>query len=828
VKLRNKVLISIGLAWVLFLGLTYAGSKFFLLKSFLALEKVRANEDLGRVDQALDQVNYSLFTYTSDWSHWNDLYAFLQGKNPSFIPNNLNMTAYVNSHINFLSYWSKDGKLIVGTSIDTDNQKHIPFQKGLENYIFPSSKLLTLDVETILRGYIITEKGIMLIASSAATDGDKLLPPLGVMINARNLDAELVKKLSETAKVDLELLLPSQINQSNEYKKIFSTISGKDGHYSIPLNDDRINGYSIIKDINNKPIGMFKMNTPRYIYSSGLKAINYYLITFVALSIVFSILMVWLLRILIVKRLEKLDHEVANISEKKAIKERVEVTGQDEISSVSDEINHMLDIIQDSHEQLEQRVEERTQELKKTNIQLSEEINTRKSVEKDLIIHKENLIKLAHYDNLTALPNRLFFNEILSKAIHSAGRHKKLLAVIFVDLDRFKNINDAFGHTMGDGVLKEMGVRFSSILRAEDILARLGGDEFIILLNNLEEEKYAGLVAEKLLSSCTRPIAIQTHEFFISASIGISIFPKDGESLEALQKNADMAMYQAKHAGGGVYQYYTKAMESDAHEHIKLEAELRKAIQNNQFFLNFQPQLNLKTGKIERVEALIRWEHPLLGMISPAKFIPLAEETGLIMPIGEWTINEACRINKKWQNEGYEPVTIAINISSVQFQHQDVTLLISNALKEHDLEPKYIEIEITETAMMDNIGVAINKLTAISKMGIHISIDDFGTGYTSISYLKQFPVSILKIDQGFIKGLPSNQNDAAITTAVISLAHNLGLEVVAEGVETSDQMEFLINNNCDLIQGYFISRPEPDGKVNLQFKKKEEIKNNVS
>src|SRR3990167_430851 len=555
-KLRNKILIAISLAWLVFLGLTYLGSRFFLIQSFLDLEQDRADRDLARVDQALDQVNYALYTYTADWSHWNDLYDFMQGKKPEFIPDNLNMTAFVNSHINLVSYWDNKGKIIVGSAVDTDKQKLIAFPRDLDKYLYPGSLLLNHnDINKDIRGFILVSSGIMLIASSAVTDGDKLLPPLGVSIFGRNLDINLIKQITETTKVDIKLFLSNQIADSPVLQNYFNRISTPEkNHYSTPISHNLLEGYTVIKDVYNKPIGMFRMTTPRAIYLTGVRAVNYYLATFVVLGVLFSILMLWLLRILIVKRLEKLDIQVADISAKNAIHQRVDASGSDELSFVSSEINHMLDIIQTSHDQLEQRVQERTQELQKTNIQLQQEITERKSVERELVIHKEHLVRLAHYDNLTTLPNRVFFNEILNKAISHAKRNNKVLAVLFIDLDRFKNINDALGHPVGDLVLKEMGSRFASVMRAGDILARLGGDEFIILLSDIGHPKFAGPVAEKLLSSCAQPVKIDSHEFFLTASIGICVFPDDGNSLEDLHKNADMAMYKAKRSGGGIYQ----------------------------------------------------------------------------------------------------------------------------------------------------------------------------------------------------------------------------------------------------------------------------------
>jgi diguanylate cyclase (GGDEF)-like protein len=819
-KLRNKILIGIGLAWILFLLITYAGSRYFLIRSFLELEQDRANGDLSRVDQALDQVNNSLFTFTSDWAHWNDYYEYTKGTNPAFIPNNLNMTAFLNSTINLLTYWDKQGKLLFGTAIDTDEGKLIAYQKGLEKFLYPASLLLDRkDATKDLRGYILLPDGIMMVAAAAATDGDKLLPPLGAMVTGRMISAKIVEKIEDTTKLKLQLITSNQINQ-DPLSKAFKIISdNKSGHFSEPMDGKTLEGFTVIRDIYGKPIGMFRMVAPRLIYMTGEKAIRYYLISFIVLGIVFSLLMLWLLRVLIIKRLERLDHDVAEISAKNELSRRVDATGNDELSSVSKQINSMMEIIQASQEKLEHRVEERTQELKQSNVQLEQEIAERKTVEKELIIHKEHLVRLAHYDALTSLPNRVFFNEMLNKAISHANRHKKTLAILFIDLDRFKNINDALGHHIGDLVLKEIANRFTTVLRSGDILARLGGDEFIILLNDVGHPKFASPVAEKLLQVCATPVKINAHEFFITASIGICIFPNDGASLEDLQKNADMAMYKAKHSGGGVYQYFTKEMNLEAHEHIQLEAALRKAINNKEFVLYYQPKLNLEDGVITGVEALIRWDNPDHGMISPAKFIPLAEETGLIMQIGEWALYEACRTNKSWQDQGYQPVSVAVNLSPKQFRHQDIAQLVATVLEETKLEPKYLELEITETAVMDNVEAAVNKLNDIQKMGVKISVDDFGTGYTSISYLKQFPIGVLKIDQSFIRGIPENQNDLAITSAVIALAHSLGIKVVAEGVETAEQLQFLADNNCDMVQGYYLSRPLPENKIVLQFAK---------
>lgn len=487
--------------------------------------------------------------------------------------------------------------------------------------------------------------------------------------------------------------------------------------------------------------------------------------------------------------------------------------------------NQIDEVIREIQNKIEKKFSERNHELQVMNLQLQNEISERKTVEHQLNISKEHLVRLAHYDVLTSLPNRVFFNEILNKAISHAKTNNKIFAVLFIDLDNFNKVNDTYGHLLGDKALKALGDRFNNILPAGDIVARLGGDEFIILLNEIENATQASIIAERLLDICLQAINIDSHQLHISTSIGISLFPKDGESLEDLEKHADMAMYKAKHVGGGIFQFYSHDMDIAELEHIKLEAALRQAIKNNEFVLHFQPLLSLSDGTIKSVEALIRWEHPEIGLISPAKFIPLAEETGLIISIGEWALHEACRINKEWQLQGYDPITIAVNISPKQFRYQDVAQVVADALKANNLEAKYLKIEITESAVMENVESASLKLNSVHDMGVQISIDDFGTGYTSINYLRQYPVSVLKIDQSFIKGIPDNTNDIAITSAVIALGHNLSLEVIAEGVETVEQLQFLTEHGCDTIQGYFFSRPVPSHKlVELLTKSKDSVK----
>ncbi|MEO8402787.1 MAG: EAL domain-containing protein [Gammaproteobacteria bacterium] len=560
-----------------------------------------------------------------------------------------------------------------------------------------------------------------------------------------------------------------------------------------------------------------------FLFFSYFNVIRDSFISMSVLTIFIFATLVFLTYAFIINRIEKLNKQLDNItSATQTSKKEIVIEGSDEFSHISNKINLFLDnqrssinLLDKKIDGLEKEVEDAKQELLNANIELKQKIAEHSTVDKSFTDHRENITKIQRHDILTELPNRILFNEALNKTISHAKRHNKIAAVLIINLDAFRDINTAMGRATGDFVLKRISKRFTKALRAEDMLARLEGDEFIVLLNDIEQAKFASVVAEKLLAACSKPI----KEFFVTASIGISIYPNDGESLEDLLNNADMALYKAKSSGGNSYQFYTEQMHIEASEYLQLGAALREAIENEELTLYFQPKLHIKTGTIIGAEALIRWIHPELGIITPAKFIPVAEETGLIMQLGEWALRKACKTNKTWQDEGYEHLTVAVNISPKQFYHPEIATIITNVLNESGLNPQYLELEINEATVMDDIDKAMAALDRIKATGVQISIDHFGTGYTSISHLKRFPVSAVKIDQSFIKGVPNNPNDTAITNAFIALAHNLGIEVVAEGVETSEQMQYLSIQNCDVIQGYFISHPLPAQKIVQQFKK---------
>jgi len=421
--------------------------------------------------------------------------------------------------------------------------------------------------------------------------------------------------------------------------------------------------------------------------------------------------------------------------------------------------------------------------------------------------------QLINYDTLTGLPNRSLLHDRLRQAIAQAAQDKHLVWVLCLDLDRFKGVNDTLGHRAGDKLLQEVAKRLAACVRESDTLARLGGDEFVVILNGVVNEKGATVVAKKILALISEPIYIDGQELYITTSIGIAAYPMDGEDGHTLLKHADLAMYKAKEQDRNNFYFFSLDLNIKVMEQMMLENSMRRALERNEFFLLYQPQVDARTGKIIGAESLLRWNHPDMGLLTPERFIYLAEETGFIVQLGEWVLLTACRQNKEWQNLGFPPVRVSVNLSSKQFGQQRLDEMISAILLETGLDPQWLELEITESAIMKNAEKNISLLRKLKDMGIALAIDDFGTGYSSLSYLKHFPLTRLKIDRSFVRDITVNPDDAAIAEIIIAMAQTLKLGVIAEGVETRAQMEFLSFHNCVEMQGYLFSRPVPAGQL---------------
>ncbi len=453
---------------------------------------------------------------------------------------------------------------------------------------------------------------------------------------------------------------------------------------------------------------------------------------------------------------------------------------------------------------------------------------------RDITVEKqteEHIRRLAFFDSLTGLPNRRMFQERLTNALALAGRREKQIAVLFLDLDRFKRINDTLGHAIGDAFLAEIAARLKTLMRRsdtvasnsedreEDLIARLGGDEFTVLLTDFKHTLDAAKVAQRILSEIQRPVVINGREVISGVSIGIALYPEDGRDVDTIIKNADTAMFHAKSSGRGRYQYYSAEMNASAVAKLALESDLRHAIARSEFLLHYQPKLDLATNRIVSVEALVRWQHPKRGLVQPGEFIELAEETGMIMELGAYVITQACLQFKQWQAMGIDLESIAVNLSPVQFRRDDLVEHIAEILDSTGVPPNRLELEITEGAVMHNEEKSIETMKRLKALGISLSMDDFGVGYSSLSHLTRFPIDRLKIDQSFISDLPQNQEKAAVVRAIVAMAHSLNLATVAEGVETAEQERFMKAVGCDQFQGYFLSRPIPAQELKALIEK---------
>ncbi|OOE14561.1 EAL domain-containing protein [Fictibacillus arsenicus] len=439
---------------------------------------------------------------------------------------------------------------------------------------------------------------------------------------------------------------------------------------------------------------------------------------------------------------------------------------------------------------------------------------------KDNTIRKkmEEKIKYhAYYDSSTNLPNRVMFRDKLNKELLQAEVHNEQLAVMFLDLDRFKTINDTMGHSFGDALLKKVAERLVSFIPEECTVSRQGGDEFTIILPKVKCEEEVRIFSERILESFSSSFDLDGNEVFIKTSIGISLYPKDGATSDVLIKNADTAMYKAKESSGGNYCLYENSMDFRSLDSIKLESDLNKALQNDEFIIYYQPQVDFSNNKIIGVEALLRWNHPVRGMISPLEFIPIAEETGLIVSIGEWVLKTACIQIKKWHNQGLPPIYLSVNMAAQQFNQKKLIPMIHEILQESGLSPEFLVLELTENAIIQDTEATLCNMKQLKEMGIKIAIDDFGTGYSSLGYLKNYPIDILKIDQTFVQDIVQDKNNAAITNTIISLAKNLNLNVIAEGVETKEQIDFLLSSECSHMQGYYFSPPVSGEEAEKMF-----------
>ncbi|QSA96475.1 bifunctional diguanylate cyclase/phosphodiesterase [Methylococcus sp. EFPC2] len=482
------------------------------------------------------------------------------------------------------------------------------------------------------------------------------------------------------------------------------------------------------------------------------------------------------------------------VSSERDYSARAGVDSHDELGDLAHGFNDMLKQIQDREQSLRRELSERRRA-------------------------EQKLDRLAHFDTVTGLRNRHSFNARLNFALEKASAYGERTGVMFIDLDNFKIINDTLGHHIGDLLLAGVGKRLFAVLRSRDLIFRIGGDEFALLLESVGDRLSAEHVAEKIIDALSRPFSLEEHEIFVSASIGIGFCPDDAQDSSSLLRCADTAMYYAKERGKNTYQFFLPEMNGKALNRLNLENGIRRALEKNEFVLTYQPQFNLRENRIVGVEALVRWKHPELGIINPAEFIPIAEDSGLIIPLGEWILRTACNQAAFWQKQSPRPPVISVNVSGRQFKDDNLVPNVTQIILETGISPRHLELELTESTLMEGSRETLLKLSQIRALGIRLSIDDFGTGYSSMSYLKRFPITQLKIDRSFVDGIPDNKENAAIVRAIIALGRSLDIDLIAEGVETGEQAEFLEREHCPHIQGYYYSRPLSERDMTLLLMK---------
>lgn len=607
---------------------------------------------------------------------------------------------------------------------------------------------------------------------------------------------------SESASNDLALLgsLPYVVSASlyrSDHSLFVSYSRGATNDENIDqsmLLSQRLAYSSPIK-VEDKQVGSIEILVDNTVLYQSL--INQVIIVFVTslIALVVALLIFGRLQRVLTDPLLDLSSTISQLTSDGNYSLRAKKYGDDEVGSMVDCFNNMLDVI-----------EERDASLEKYRKDLAQLVDTRTD---QLKVSESKLHRLAHYDPLTNLPNRNFLEDRFYYALEHARRDDKVVGVLFLDLDHFKNINDTFGHTVGDKLLQDVAKRILSCVRSSDTVCRLGGDEFIIVLESLHDEDECLSVAQKIVESFQVPFDVSGKSIVVTCSVGISVYPKDGVDMVSLLRNSDSAMYRAKEQGRGRHLFYSQEFTLDAQERLTLEVEMHQALAKGEFELYFQPQVSLKTGLLVGAEALIRWNHPMLGRISPDKFIPIAESTGLIDSIGLWVIQSVCGKLVEWKQRKYPHIQVAVNVSGYQLTQGNLVDGLKQALEETNCDAADLELEVTEGYFIKNPDQAVQTLEQLKAIGVSLAVDDFGTGYSSLAYLKKMPIDKLKIDQSFIRDIPQDKNDEAIAKAIIALANSMQLEVIAEGVETEQQLAFLQQEGCDQVQGYLFSRPLP-------------------
>lgn len=750
-KLRSKISIILFSLWCIVITMAYFGSQVILNKSYLELERKQAESSLQRINEAIDQSASALATVLATWAIWDDAYQFATDLNETFIKTNLVVTTLAAIDIDDFLIYDTKGKPIYTMAINTDRTKEIPMPQALLDYLEPLLQQVTTN-GTKFQGLAATTDGISLVVAGPIMTSNNTGPSRGTMVMIKDLSSEVVGKIQDVTKLNLAIFPLSLTKKSEQLKQTYGELSQSKTGIIERTSDTSLTGYSLLKDIYNKPVAIVKALMPRTVYQVGLNTLLYYNSIFVIYSIFLMALLWLLLQKLVVDRLERLKAQIGNIDENNHYFNNL-------ISGIADEVSSVA-----------------------------------------------SLYHQATHDPLTGLANRNLLEQAFKNSTSKVNFSHTKMALLFLDIDHFKRVNDTLGHEVGDQLLVEISRLLSSCLRDHDLAVRLGGDEFVVMLVDIDTQKLTAII-ERIYQSLAKPVYINDHELYLTSSMGISIYPDDGKDISALLKNADIALYHAKESGRNHYQYYSDELNKVIQETYKKEAELQRAIDNKELCLFYQPIYDVFTKRIISVEALIRWRHPERGLLSAGEIIPLAEKSGLIVPIGKWVLATACKQAKTWHDKGMPLIPVAVNISVLQTKNTSINRVVSEILQHTGLDPHLLELELTETSYVEITESILDDLRLLRDKGVTLAVDDFGVGYSGLGYLRSLPISKLKIDRSFIKDVLSDPDDSAITLAIIAIAHQLDLQVVAEGVETIAHFDFLKMHHVDAAQGNYLCRP---------------------
>lgn len=817
-SLRHKLLIIFIVIWVALIGLTYIGSQYVISSGHVQLEKEYAKRNVNRVAGVIKAKLDYIERHNKDIAQMPRAVHFLNKDTQGKLKEHYQKNNLIDTELGLYTLWSPQGELRNGYYYDFSSRHFLPIPSDLKK-LFKNPNLLK-HAEAGFKGLIEFNNSYWLV-SILPVYHEKILK--GYTVVGMHLSEQRLMALGDSTKLNFQIIQYKRAVDLNYLSEHIAAMQKSQEPYIELSSNQLAYGYMILPDLFSNPAIILKVSVARDIVSQGQNTVLMMFAFLCIIATLVTISMWFMLNELVFKRIQLLSKQIVAYDVNEDLGYRIQHTHHDELSAIATSVNKMLDVIETSHGNLEERVKERTDELLKANKHLKDEIQQRAQVESQLRYKEAELQHMAHHDALTGLPNRVYFNTQLANQLERAEQDKRQVAVMFLDVDRFKYINDSLGHDFGDVILQHVARRIQRVLREEDTVARLGGDEFVLFASNITAVFEVEEIAKRILDAFNESITLDGRELHVSLSVGVSLFPKDGKTIGELESCADIAMYRAKALGGNQFHYYTSALDSEMQQKLDLEVNLRKAISDESLLLFYQPILDVHSKKIASVEALCRWQHPDIGMISPNEFIPVAEETGLIYPIGEWVLREACSRQVAWLKQGYEPIIMSINISVVQFRDNDFAGKLKDIIEQSGIDPAYLELEFKESVFAGNRDVAFDKLCQIKSLGVRISLDDFGTGYSSLNFLKDIPIDTIKIDQSFVSDIESDEKDKAITDTVLSLGHNLGISVLGEGIETISQLEYLLSKGCDLMQGYLFSHAVNESALMKHLHRAEEM-----